>query len=290
MSDDREQRNAIFNQQSAQPVSPGIQTVTSADRMRADFGLDIPVEIVPLPSGGRVYPAGSSLHNRDKIEIRAMTTREEDILMSRALLKKGAVISELIRSCIVDKTIDPLDMLTGDRSALMVAVRITGYGPEYEAEVTCPECDVKFTYAFDLGALPIQRLSLEPYEKNANVFEFMLPYTKKPVLFKFLTGRDEEEITATAAKQKKVQIGGDNTVTASLMHQILKVGDVTDRAKIANFVRNMPARDSLALRNYIRNNEPGIVMRQDVVCSSCGHMEETSMPIGVQFLWPGAGR
>jgi hypothetical protein len=289
MSDDREQRNAIFQPGTPQ-VQPGIQTVTAADRVKADFGLDIPVETVPLPSGGMVYPEGSPLHGRETVEIRAMTTREEDILMSRALLKKGTVISELIKSCVVDRSIDPLDMLTGDRSALMVAVRITGYGPEYETEVTCPECETKFQCTFDLASLPIQRLQIEPYEKNANVFQFMLPYSKKLVLFKFLTGRDEEEITATAAKKKKMQLGGDNTVTANLMQQLLKVGDVTDRARIANFVRSMPARDSLALRNYIRDNEPGIVMRQDVTCSNCAHTEETSMPIGVSFLWPGSGR
>ena len=60
--------------------------------------------------------------------------------------------------------------------------------------------------------------------------------------------------------------------------------------KIAAFVKMMPARDSLALRNYIRDNEPGMVMRQEVSCPSCGHVEEVSMPIGVNFLWPNAGR
>jgi hypothetical protein len=121
-----------------------------------------------------------------------------------------------------------------------------------------------------------------------NLFEFVLPFCKKTVRFRFLTGRDEEEILATAQKQKKLGIGGDASVTTNLLYSIVSIDGVEDKGKIGNFVRMMPARDSLALRNYIRDNEPGIRMRQDVACPSCGHEEEVSMPIGVSFLWPSA--
>lgn len=288
MSDDREQRNAVFG--GAAPVQPGIPTISAVDKVKADFGLDIPSELVPLPSNGLVYPMNSSLCNREVIEIRPMTTREEDILMSRALLKKGTVITELIKSCLTDKSIDPVDMLTGDRSALMVAIRITGYGPEYETEMTCNECDNKFNHTFDLAALPIKRLEITPVEPNTNRFEYLLPKCNKRVMFKFLTGRDEEDITATAARQKKMQLGTENTVSTNIMHAILSIEGVTDRAKIANFVRQMPARDSLMLRNYIRDNEPGMIMKQDVQCPACSASYEVSMPLGANFLWPGALR
>jgi len=71
-----------------------------------------------------------------------------------------------------------------------------------------------------------------------------------------------------------------------LLYSTVSVDGIEDRGKIAGFVRVMPARDSLALRNYIRENEPGIKMKQDVVCNSCGHSEEVSMPINSTFLWP----
>lgn len=286
MSDEREQRNAVFG--GASPVQPGIPMISAVDKVKADFGLDIPSELVPLPSNGVVYPADSPLNNKEVVEIRPMTTREEDILMSRALLKKGTVITELLRSCLTDKSINPIDMLTGDRSALMVAIRITGYGPEYETELTCTECGEKFNYTFDLAALPIKRLEIVPVELNMNLFEFLLPKTKKRVQFRFLTGRDEEDITATAARQKKMQLGTENTVSTNIMHAIVSIEGVTDRAKIANFVRQMPAIDSLKLRNYIRDNEPGMVMKQDVSCTQCSATYEVSMPLGANFLWPGA--
>jgi hypothetical protein len=297
MSEEREQRNQVFKAGEqpapAQAVQAGIQALSQADKFKADFGIEIPVETVPLPSGGRVYPTASPLHGKEVVEIRAMTAREEDILTSRAYLKKGTVITELIKSCLVNKAIDPGDMLMGDRNALMVAIRITGYGPEYDAELECSntDCASKANRTFNLGQLPIRRLGIEPVSPGLNLFEFKLPYCQKVVRFKFLTGHDEETILATQEKQKKLALTqSESTVTTNLLYSIQSVDGIEDRGKIAGFVRLMPARDSLALRNYIRDNEPGIIMRQEVSCPQCGHEEEVSMPIGVNFLWPNAGR
>ena len=291
MSEEREQRNQVFTG-TAPGVDPRIQTTTAAGQAKSDFGLEIPVETVPLPSGGRTYPQSmEALHGRETVEIKAMTAREEDILTSQALLKKGTVISELIKSCLTDKTVNPLDLLTGDRNALMVAIRITGYGPEYDVELECNECQQKTPRTFDLGALPIKRLEISPVETGANLFEFLLPSCKKMVRFRFLTGRDEEEILAAAARQKKLGLmQGESNVTTNLLYSIVSIDAVSDRGKIANFVKMMPARDSRALRDYIRVSEPGITMRQEVSCPACGHAEEVSMPIGVSFLWPSAER
>lgn len=291
MSEDREQRNQVFGTgaATAAAIDPRIQQVSAVDKVKAEFGLDMPTELVPLPSSGLVYPPGSPLHMHDVIEIRPMTAREEDILTNKVFLKKGTVISELIRSCLVDKQVVPIDMLTGDRNALMVSIRITGYGAEYDVEIECAECKTKAPQQFDLSQLPIKRLEISPSVPGSNVFEFKLPYTGKVVKFKFLTGRDEEEISATSEKQKKLGIQNDAVVTTSLLYSVLSIDGVEDRAKIAGFVRMMPARDSLALRNYIKNNEPGIIMKQETTCPSCAHSEEVSMPIGVSFLWPAAG-
>ena len=290
MSEDRENKNAIFTQNVPPGVDPRMPRTTAAEKAKADFGLDIPQELVPLPSAGKVYPVDSALHGREVVEIKAMTTKEEDILTSRALLKKGTVISELIKSCLIDKSFNPLDLLSGDRNALMVAIRITGYGPEYNVEMECGECNTKAPRSFNLAELPIKRLELEPVIPGSNIFEFLLPMSKKTVRFKFMTGRDEEDMTALGEKQKKLNLGTESNVTTSLLYSIVSVDGVEDRSKIANFIKMMPARDSLALRNYVRDAEPGIVMKQEVECPSCGHSEEVNMPMGVTFLWPSAGR
>jgi len=256
--------------------------------MKDDFGLDIPTELVPLPSLGKVYPEGSSLHGKQVIEIRPMTAREEDILTSRALIKKGTVITELIRSCLIDKSIDPDSLISGDRNAVMTSLRITGYGSDYATEVDCPECGERSKQNFDLTQLPIKNLDEDPVNTGENVFEFVLPYTKKKVKFKFLDGNDEAQINKLQDRSKKSGAKNSNLITLRYRFQILAVDTITDKTKIQMFTRNMPARDSRALRAYIDSIEPGIEMKSWMECPMCGEESEVKMPLGASFFWPDA--
>ncbi len=275
------ERSALFGG----AVPAGIQT---KDVMRDDFGFEIPIESVPLPSNGLVYPSESSIHCKETVEIRAMTAREEDILTSRALIKKGTVITELIKSCLTDKRIQVNDMIVGDRNAIMVALRITGYGAEYAVEADCPKCSTRSKQEFNLADMPIKRLDIEPTAKGQNSFEFKLPVTKKTVHFKFLTGKDEEDISAIQEKSKKHGAIADNLVTNRLQYSIISIEGKTDRGTINAFIRNMPARDSMSLRKYIEAHEPGIDMKGEFDCASCGEQSEVRVPLGASFFWPDA--
>jgi len=274
-------RSALFGG----AIPAGIQT---KDVMRDDFGFEVPVESAPLPSNGLVYPQESALHLCQAVEIRSMTAREEDILTSRALIKKGTVITELIKSCLIDKRIHVPDMLAGDRNAIMVALRITGYGAEYAVEADCPKCNVRSKQEFNLGDMPIKRLQIEPVTKGQNLFEFKLPVTKKTVNFKFLTGRDEEEISTIQERTMKQGAQADNIVTNRLQFAIVSIDGKTDRSSINGFIRNMPARDSMSLRKFIDANEPGIDMKGDFDCPSCSEVNEVRVPLGASFFWPDA--
>ena len=273
--------NEIFNP----GQQPGMPT---RNVMKDDFEFEIPTESVPLPSRGLVYPADTSLYNRETVEIRPMTAKEEDILTSRALIKKGTVISHLLKSCVVDKSIDTEKMLSGDRNALMVAVRITGYGSSYNVEVDCPACGQRQKAAFSLSELPIKRLAISPVAEGANLFEVELPLTKKKVQFKFLTGEDEQEIAIMQERKKKTGQLNENLVTTRLKYAITSVGGITDKNKIAIFVSNMPARDSLFLRKHIDDNEPGIDLKSWLDCISCFESSEVNLPLGATFFWPDA--
>jgi hypothetical protein len=280
-------RNDIFDAASSPGAQQGIPQ-QSRDQVQQELGFDIPVETVPLPSLGLAYEAGHPLHQCQTVDIRAMTAREEDILTSRALIKKGTVITHLIKSCLTNKDIDVSSLLAGDRNALMIAVRITGYGEKYNSDASCPGCGTNQKSAFNLSALPIRALNLTPTLPGANSFEFILPLTGKRVEFKFATGRDEEEATITSDRRRKQGIMTENIVTNALQRAILSVDGDPNKSQIANFVRHMPARDSLALRNYISNNEPGVDLTVPFSCTSCDHEEDIALPMGVNFFWPQA--
>lgn len=279
---DFRQGNDVFTRQQA--TASGI---TARNVMKDDFGLDTPVETVPLPSGGIIYPEGTPLFNAETVDIKAMTAREEDILTSRALIKKGTVISSLLSSCLIDKNIDVDQMISGDRNALMTAIRITGYGSGYTCEVECPACNEKNKQEFNLAELPIKRLQIEPVVQGANLFEFKLPISKKKVLFKFLTGADEFDISQEMERRKKkLGLESESLVTTRLSYAMVAVDEIKDRNKVMQFVRNMPAGDSRALRKFMDDNEPGIEMKTWMTCSSCSEQSEVRLPMGASFFWP----
>ena len=90
----------------------------------------MPTEIVELPSKGLLYPESNPLSS-GKIEMKYMTAKEEDILSSTNLIKKGVVLDKLFESIIVD-SVNPKDIIIGDKNAILLATRVLGYGPEYD--------------------------------------------------------------------------------------------------------------------------------------------------------------
>ena len=85
------------------PATPVAQTQTQ-------MSFTVPTEIVALPSRGKYYPPDHPLYNKDTVEIRYMTARDEDILTSQTLLKKGVAIDKLIQNVVVDQSIDVDDL------------------------------------------------------------------------------------------------------------------------------------------------------------------------------------
>ena len=65
----------------------------------------VPTDFVELPSQGKFYPKDSPLYGVEKLEVKYMTAREEDLLVSPALRKEGIAIDRVIDSLIVDKRI-----------------------------------------------------------------------------------------------------------------------------------------------------------------------------------------
>ena len=254
--------------------------------MKDDFGFEIPVESVPLPSRGVIYSEDGSLFGKDTIDIKPMTAREEDILTSRAYIKNGTVLTKLLSSCIVDNSIDPDLLISGDRNALLVSLRITGYGADYEVEVDCPECGTKSKQNFDLSQLAIKRLEVEPVSLGQNLFEVKLPVTKKNVRVKFLTGNDERDMMITSERRKKSGMKIESMITDRLSRSIVSVDGITDRNKLTFFVKNLPARDSLALRRFLDKHEPGIIMKSWMNCPHCHEQSEVGLPMGAAFFWP----
>lgn len=251
----------------------------------SDIDWSVPVEAVPLPSKGLIYPEGNFFHNKEFVEIKSMTAKEEDILMSQAYIKKGVVIDELVRSCINKVGVDPSDLIAGDKMALAITIRITGYGPDYIFEHKCTNCGETSEINYNLSELGIKRIGANPVSPGKNAFEYTLPVSRRNVVFKLLTSKDEEEITRQRENTTRLS-DKDDLVTGSLLNGIISVDGVTDKVKIHKFINNMPARDSKMLRKYIREISPGLDMDISVKCPACQTSSTVRLPINSELFYP----
>ena len=240
-----------------------------------------PTEIIDLPSEGKVYSKDSPLSS-GKLELKYMTTREEDILMSDNLIKKGMVIDKLLDSLIITKGVKESDLILGDKNAVLIASRILAYGPEYTVEVTNPnDIDEKIEHTFDLSKCPFKELSKD-VDYSDNSFEFITPVGKNKLKFKLLTGADEKLIDKDLKQSSKFGYGTE--ITTRLRYTIIEVDGDSKSQTINAFIQNLLARDSIALRNYIRDISPDIDMTSEVEIG--GETVSVSIPLTVEFFWP----
>lgn len=250
-----------------------------------------PTEFVELPSRGKFYPSDHSLHNKEVIEMRFMTAKDEDILTSPALLRNGLAIDRLIENLIVETNVNVNDLLLGDKNAVILAARISGYGEQYNVNVTCPNCEASIEHQFDLSEIPHQNGTI-PEDDNENVyltpegtFVAKLPKSQFSVEFKLLTGQDEEYLEKVALKTKKLNLP-EASATNLLKRLVVSVNDINVTSEINNFIDNMPAQDARFLRACVVTVTPNVDMTQEVDCSSCGTLSEMAVPFTSEFFWP----
>jgi hypothetical protein len=238
-----------------------------------------PSEIIDLPSEGKLYPEGHPCRD-GKIEIKYMTAKEEDILTSQNLIKKGVVVDTLLNSLILTSGVKIDDLLLGDKNAIMVAARILAYGPEYTCEVTNPKTGEQMTQTFNLADCPFKKL---PKDVTENSFEVTLPVSKKKIKFCILTGKEEQMIEKDLKASKKL-----NSVTPELttrFRYLIKEVDGDDSKSVINEIsQNMLSRDSMFLRKQIRDVAPDIELSQEVEIE--GESVKVNIPMTVGFFWP----
>ena len=238
-----------------------------------------PSEMIDLPSEGKLYGKDSPLKD-GKIEIKYMTAKEEDILTSQNLIKKGVVVDRLIDSLILTQGVKSADLILGDKNAVMVAARILAYGPEYVCDIPNPQGGT-ITQTFNLAECPFIKL---PDGITKNKFEVDLPISKKKITFKLLTGKEENVIIEELKASKKIGSDVSPELTTRLRHTITSVEGDESQSTINNFVQNLLARDSMYLRKQIKNVTPDIELSQEVEIE--GESVKVDIPMTVGFFWP----
>jgi hypothetical protein len=252
-------------------------------------GFKAATQVIDLPSKGWFYPAQHPLAT-GQLEVYCMTAAHEDILTSRNLIVKGIVLDKLMEALIATPSVKYEDLLIGDKNALMIASRILGYGKEYETQIECPNCNEKSRSVIDLEKLSDKECDFPPDAQGKNEFKFTLPMSKVGIVFRLLTHKDERDAAKELeAMRKGIKAETTNEVTTRMRYSILEVDGNRDRGAVAEFIKQMPARDAKAFRDYAAKVNPNIDLSFDYECPKCNFEDRLEVPINVNFFWPNAG-
>lgn len=277
------------------PVTAAAEPEQSSSNKTLDF--TCPTEFVDLPSGGRFYSEDHPLHNVDSVEIRFMTAKDEDILTSKSLLKKGVAIDRFLQNIIVNQKIKVQDLLIGDKNALVVASRITGYGSDYQTKVTCPSCGTSQDYGFDLENSTVKTGGVDALSDELptvaegvtrtenNTWSVECPKSKVTVELRLMDGHHEKFLAKSAAMKKKQKLP-ETLLTDQLRQTIVSVNGNNEPRNINKFIDVMPAMDSRFLRTVYDKLMPNVDLTQHFECHSCGFEQEMEVPFTTDFFWP----
>ena len=254
-----------------------------------EFAYSTPTEFVELPTKGRFYLEGHPLHGKDSVEIRFMTAKDEDILTSKALLKKGVAIDRMLENIILDKNLHPDDLVVGDKNAIIVAARVSGYGSDYSTNITCPQCETTVKYDFDLNECGINygqdSYPFDVEETEKHTFLVSLPTTGVKVEVRVLSGHDEKTLTLNSKRNQRHNLP-ESPLTDMFRLYITSVNGNKDNSVINSFVDNMPAIDSRYLRSAYKKIAPNIDLSQQFECAECNYSQAMEVPFTSDFFWP----
>ena len=274
-----------MSQQGAPQIDANLLKMMSQAQGQQNNNLySVPTMLVDLPSRGSLYPEGHPLYNKETIEIKYMTAKEEDILLNTSYIEKGVVLEKLLESVILDRAIKVDTLLSGDKSAIQIACRSNAYGEDYEFEYVCNSCGTKNELSININELNHYHVDFDKIKSDGGIF-IDLPVSKKKVKAKILTGEDDKAIQARIDQKKKHGLP-EQFIIERYKQIFSEIDGNQDPMYIASFVQNMAIRDSRYFMKQYMKMLPGVDFTYDHACIKCGSENKGGVPVGASFFYP----
>jgi len=241
-----------------------------------DFNL--PHDLVPLPSGGVFYNS-----KKKGVKIGYLTAVDENILLNSDSRKtvRESIILPLLRNKLYERDIRPEELLEGDVEAILIYLRNTSFGPEYNVTLTDPQTGKQFSASILLDELNIKKPNQQPNEDGT--FTVQLPKSKTTVKLRLLSLYELIELDRIIENYPSGRVAP--VVTMKLERMIRELDGSEDRVNISKFSEGMPIADSKFIRKFIQDNEPRLDLLKEVIAPS-GERVMVNIAFGVEFFRP----
>lgn len=185
----------------------------------------IQYDILPLPSNGECYP-----HKKSRIPVAYLTASDENIIASPNMYRDGKVIDIILERKILDKDIKVDELCKGDRDAIVLWLRATGYGTDYPIVATHPDTKKQYPVNVKLDTFKYHPFNLKGDENG--YFDFVTD-SGDVIKFKYLNIKEENEvrdeiISRTTDFEKFNAIKYLNNFKSALSNMDLSEGDANE--------------------------------------------------------------
>lgn len=235
-----------------------------------------------LPSLGVFYD-GSDGPTDGVLHIRPMTGEEEQILATPRFVRKGLAINMIFQRCIKEN-IKPDNLLSVDRTYLLIWLRGISYGHAYEVEIRCPECDKKFPHTINLDQLMVNYCPTEFRSPLSDV----LPKSGLKFNWRLPRGKDENQVTDY--RERRTKEFGESAVDDSLLYRMaLMLDDIeglSNKTEILVLLKKLHIQDIAYLRNLSSEPPFGVDTKCGASCGYCFHDFEVELPLEAGFFFP----
>lgn len=236
----------------------------------------IAYDVVELPSRGIHYT-----NNKKSVRVAYLTAADENILSSPSLIASNKVVDELLKRKILDKDLPIDDLVEEDRQAILIFLRNTSFGSEYNITAVDPKTGEQFTFEVDLSTLKTKDFKLVA-DSNGE-YSYFMEKSKVDITFTFLSKKQDKELD-----QIRDSWNGNGVapiVTKQLEMMIKSVAGNKDLMNIRNFIEAMPIKDSQDFRKFVNENKPGLDLTQTATTPS-GDTIQVEIGFGVEFFRP----
>jgi hypothetical protein len=258
-----------------------MENIVNTNKKNLDLLPKIVSDYVNLPSDGLFYPS-----KINKVMVEYMTAADEQYLLSENYIKNNTGLELLVKNKIKDnnfiENMTVNDLLTGDLDAILLFLRRYAYGDEYPVKVRDTNGEL-YDDMVDLSKIEYKKLIEPEFDGN---YIFTLPITKKQVVFKLLTYGEKKAIDQRLDKLNKYK--GDNIfeIQERMIAQIVSIANEDDKGFIGQYVKLMPPKDSLELRKYMLEVEPGINYSYEFNGKFTGDFFRSPVTFGADFFYP----
>jgi hypothetical protein len=236
---------------------------------------NLPHDVVKLPSRGVFYTP-----KKESLKVGYLTAADENILMSQNNNKEG-LVKTLLRNKIYEPGFDINQMLNVDVQAILIFLRNTAFGPEYNFVLKDPKTSQQFETTILIDELNYIDPKIKP--DNEGLYTLILPKSQKTVRLKVLNIGEDAEIESLVDKYPKGMVAP--IVTKKLEKQIVELDGNRDKGVISTFVNQMPIMDSKEIKKFLIDCEPKIDLNKQIIAPS-GEEVTVTVNFGVEFFRP----